>query len=136
MLRCGRFSLAVPPQFGDSSTFLVAVPAQFGDSSTFLVTVPPQFGDHKFKERLLLYAGQSTAIEIPYFANPQPTATWSYNTAKKMPDSRRFKTDTIRNMSSLTISKAQRSDKGNYSLTLENQYGKTSFSFELVVLGT
>ena len=35
----------------------------------------------------------------------------------------------------MTIAKAVRSDSGQYTLALENQHGKATFTIELVVLG-
>ena len=96
--------------------------------------VPPEFGSHKFSDKLTLYAGQSVAVEIPFGGSPQPTAQWQYKDGR-LPDSRRFKEDTIKNMTSLTMSKVQRSDAGPYTLKLGNKYGESIFNITLVVLG-
>lgn len=91
-------------------------------------------GDHQYEDRLVLKAGAAAAIEIPYTGCPQPKATWKYK-GGKLPDPRRFKTDTIQTMSSMTIAKTQRSDSGKYSLLLENKHGSATFNIEVVVLG-
>lgn len=100
----------------------------------FFYPVPPSIGSHQYEDRLVLKAGSSAAIEIPFSGSPEPTCTWKYKNSK-LPDARRFKVDTIKNMTSMTIAKTVRSDSGKYSLSLENEYGKASFSIELVVLG-
>ena len=97
-------------------------------------SVAPEFGSHKFSDKLLLYAGQSAAVEIPFGGSPQPTAKWQYKDGR-LPDTRRFKEDTIKNLTSLTMSKVQRSDAGPYKLTLGNKYGESTFNIQLVVLG-
>ena len=97
-------------------------------------SVAPEFGSHKFSDKLLLYAGQSAAVEIPFGGSPQPMAKWQYKDGR-LPDTRRFKEDTIKNLTSLTMSKVQRSDAGPYTLTLGNKYGESTFNIQLVVLG-
>jgi hypothetical protein len=82
----------------------------------------------------VLKAGSATAIEIPYTGCPQPKATWKYKSGK-LPDAKRFKTDIIKTMTSMTIAKALRSDSGKYTLLLENEYGSATFNIEIVVLG-
>jgi hypothetical protein len=52
--------------------------------------VPPTIGDHAYKDKIILKAGQSLAIEIPFAGSPQPTAEWKYK-GGKLPDARRFK---------------------------------------------
>lgn len=99
-----------------------------------LSVVPPTLGKHDYEDRLVLKTGTSAAIEIPFSANPQPTCTWKYKNGK-LPDTRRFKTDEITNMTSITMSKVKRSDSGMYSLLLENEHGKVTFKIEIVVLG-
>ena len=91
-----------------------------------LLPVAPKIGDHDYKNKLVLRAGTSAAIEIPFVAAPMPDATWTYK-GSSLPDNRRFKTDTIIGMSSMTMAKVIRSDSGNYQLKLENAYGKDTF---------
>ena len=95
--------------------------------------VPPSIGDHEYSDRLLLKGGAAAAIEIPFTGCPQPKATWKYK-GGKLPDARRFNVDTIQNMTSMTIKKAQKSDAGKYTLTLENEFGQATFSIEIVIV--
>lgn len=101
--------------------------------SSLCLAVPPSIGKHSYEDRLVLREGTSAVIEIPFTANPEPTCTWKFKNGK-LPDARRFKTDSITNMTSMTLSKAKRSDTGSYSLTLENEHGKVTFKIEIVVL--
>jgi hypothetical protein len=98
-----------------------------------VLTVPPSIGAHDYEDRLVLRAGSAAAIEIPFNGSPDPTSTWKCKNGK-LPDPKRFKTDTIRGMTSMTIAKTVRTDSGKYTLNLENEYGKANFAIELVVL--
>ena len=82
----------------------------------------------------MLKAGSSSAIEIPFSGSPQPQVTWKYK-GGKLPDTRRFREETIRNMTSLTMSKVLKTDCGEYSVSLENPFGRNILSIKLVVLG-
>lgn len=96
--------------------------------------MPPAFGSHDYEDKLVLSSGASAALEIPYIGSPQPSVTWKYK-GGKLPDSRRFKEDTIYGMTSLTMAKVTKSDAGDYQLVLENPFGKVTFSIKLVILG-
>ena len=96
--------------------------------------MPPSFGEHGFKDKLILHAGSSTVIEVPFTASPKPTVKWTYN-GGKMPDSRRFKEETISAMTALTITKCVKSDAGDYKLSLENPFGSCVFTLKIIVLG-
>lgn len=85
-------------------------------------------------DTLTLKAGSSTALEIPFSANPQPKVTWTYNDGQ-FPDKKRMKSETIYNMTSMTLAKAIRSDSGNYKVTLNNESGECSFTIKIIVLG-
>ena len=50
-------------------------------------------------------------------------------------ESRRIRVDTIWNMTSLCITRAERGDAGDYSLSLENQHGVSTFKVKIIVLG-
>jgi len=99
-----------------------------------LFPVPPAIGDHAYKDKIILKAGQSTAIEIPFAGSPQPSAEWKYK-GGKLPDARRFKVDTVANMTSMTLAKVVRSDGGKYTVNLANEHGKATVQIEVVVLG-
>ena len=96
--------------------------------------VPPTIGDHAYKDKIILKAGTSTALEIPFLGSPQPSAKWSFK-GGKLPDAKRFKVDTIANMTSMTMSKVIRSDSGKYTVDLQSDLGKAKVDIEVVVLG-
>lgn len=86
------------------------------------------------EDTLILKAGQSTAIEVPFSGFPQPDVKWSFNDAK-LPDAKRIKTETIIGMSALTMAKVIRKDSGNYKITVTNEHGQCSFTVKVIVLG-
>lgn len=96
--------------------------------------VPPRFTKELTEKTLTLPVGSSTAIELPFAASPQPKVTWTFN-GGKLPDPKRFKTDTISAMTSLTMAKLVRKDAGKYAVALENEHGKCELVVTLVVLG-
>ena len=83
---------------------------------------------------MILRAGQSHVVEIPYSANPQPKVTWTFN-GGKFTDARRIKDETIITMTSLTMAKVQRGDSGKYKVEMQNEFGKGSFTVKVIVLG-
>ena len=85
-------------------------------------------------DTLTLKAGSSTAIELPFSANPQPKVTWTYNDGH-FPDKKRMKSETIYNMTSMTIAKVIRNDSGNYKVALSNDNGECNFTIKIIVLG-
>ena len=103
-------------------------------TAALIVNIAPKISTENLQEKIVMKAGTSTVIEIPFSGSPQPDAKWTFK-GGKLPDVRRFKVDTIHGMTSLAISKAVRSDSGKYTLALENKYGKATFTVELVVLG-
>ena len=86
------------------------------------------------KDTITLNLGASTAIEVPFTANPQPKVTWTYN-GGSLPDAKRFKSQTITCMTSMTMSKVILTDAGDYKVALENENGQATFSVKLIVLG-
>ena len=103
--------------------------------SSFLNAVPPKiFVDKKYDETIYLYAGQSTAFEVPFTGNPQPKVTWTFNDGD-LPDKKRMEAETIYNMTTIRMSHVQRKDTGNYTVSLINDNGKAVITIKLVVLG-
>ena len=101
---------------------------------SILLSVPPAFGDHKFKDKMVLRAGSSAVIEIPFVGCPLPDVNWAFK-GGRLPDARRFKTDVIYGMTSMTMAKVVLSDTGDYSLTITNPHGKCSLTIKVIVLG-
>lgn len=88
----------------------------------------------KYLEPLVLKAGTSAAVEVPFAGSPQPKVTWYFN-GQVLTEGRRVHVETIHNLTSLIISRAARSDAGTYSLTLGNQFGSSNLSVKVIVLG-
>lgn len=83
----------------------------------------------------MLKAQSSAVLEIPFTASPEPTVEWKYK-GGRLPDSKRFKDDTVAGLTSLSMSKVVKSDAGEYSLTIENKLGSATFRIKLIVQGT
>ena len=81
-----------------------------------------------------LRAGQSAAVEVPFCAAPQPRVRWSFE-GLTLHESRRIRVDTVYNMTSLVITKAEKSDAGTYSLHLDNPFGSANLNIRVIVLG-
>ena len=100
----------------------------------FFHPAPPKFSYANMKDTLTLNAGSSTALEIPFTANPLPKVTWTYN-GGSLPDKKRFNSQTITCMTSLTMAKVVLKDAGDYTVTMENENGQATFTTKLIVLG-
>ena len=64
----------------------------------------PSFDKKKVEETRRLKVGTSTVIEIPFQAHPMPKAVWKYKNGA-LPDSRRFKVDTKKGITTMSMSK-------------------------------
>jgi len=89
----------------------------------------------KYLEPLVLRAGTSAAVEVPFTGSPQPKITWMVG-GQVLRDVRRVRVETIHNLTTLVISRAERSDAGTYTLALENQFGTSHLTVQVTVLGT
>ena len=89
----------------------------------------------KYLEPLVLRAGTSAAVEVPFAGSPQPKVTWLVG-AQPLRDVRRVRVETIYNLTTLVLSRAERSDAGTYTLSLENQLGTSNLTVKVIVLGT
>lgn len=77
----------------------------------FCAAVAPVITDHRYTDKLVVKAGSSQTLEIPFDAYPLPIAQWSYR-GGKLPDKRRFQTDCISCMTTLVMVKVKPTDKG------------------------
>jgi len=101
--------------------------------SFILLAAPPKFGGD-IKEKLTLNVGASHVLELPFSANPAPRARWTFNDGR-LPDTRRFRSQTVSGMTSLTMTSVAQKDAGYYRVTLENEHGHASSTVKLTVLG-
>ena len=100
-----------------------------------LPSAPPKLTmENKYKDGLIMKANTSAILEIPFTGSPQPSVSWTFN-GGALPDARRAFEETIYNMTCLTLNRVRMSDKGNYSLTLENPSGKVSLTVKVTVIG-
>ena len=90
--------------------------------------------DKKFQDRIVLKSNESKIIEVPFVASPMPKVSWDYN-GGKFTDEKRITVQTIRGMTALTISRAQRPDAGEYNLIIKNDIGDVSLTITVLVLG-
>jgi len=88
----------------------------------------------KYLEPLVLRAGTSAAVEVPFSGSPQPKVAWMVG-GQILRDVRRVRVETIHNLTTLVISRAERSDAGTYTLSLENQLGTSKLTVQVTVLG-
>ena len=66
----------------------------------------PTIGSHEYRDKLTLKAQSTAILEIPFQASPAPTIEWKFN-GGRLPDSRRFKEETVTGLTSLTMSKVR-----------------------------
>ncbi len=91
--------------------------------------------DDKFKDTIVVKAGNKIAIEANIAGVPTPTSSWSYKDAALEP-SKHIQAETQKTYGRLTVLDAQRPNSGDYKLTAENAVGKAEATFTLVVKGT
>ncbi|CAF4536552.1 unnamed protein product [Rotaria sp. Silwood1] len=78
--------------------------------------------------------GQTITLEAPYTAEPLPTMTWQRGSTELIPDDRTQMTQTDK-LARLIITKALRSDTGQYLIRLVNSSGTETAECEVIVLG-
>lgn len=85
-------------------------------------------------EEIRMKAGTATAKEVPFKGCPQPQVEWAFN-GGKLPDPKRIKTQTIVNMTSITMAKVVRTDSGDYTAKLANETGEATYTLKVTVIG-
>uniref|UniRef100_A0A8C9KUX9 Titin n=1 Tax=Serinus canaria TaxID=9135 RepID=A0A8C9KUX9_SERCA len=89
--------------------------------------------DSEMRKTLIVKAGGSFTMTVPFRGKPVPNVTWN----KPDTDLRtRASIDTSSNCTSLTIEKATRNDSGKYTLTLQNILNTTTLTLMVKVLDT
>ena len=79
-------------------------------------------------------AGTSESRDVPFIAHPQPKATLTFK-GGDVRDSARIKPVITDNNARFVIDFGERPDTGDYEMTLENDFGKTSLTIKVTVLG-
>ena len=98
-------------------------------------SAPPEINYDNIKEFFNLKEGDSTVIEVPFTASPQPKVRWTLN-KNPIEISDRIKVDSINNMTSLSLGHAKLKDAGNYRLSLDNPHGSVHLDIKVKVIGT
>uniref|UniRef100_A0A8C3GV40 Uncharacterized protein n=1 Tax=Corvus moneduloides TaxID=1196302 RepID=A0A8C3GV40_CORMO len=89
--------------------------------------------DSEMRKTLIVKAGESFTMTVPFRGKPVPNVTWN----KPDTDLRtRASIDTSSNCTSLTVEKATRNDSGKYTLTLQNILNTTTLTLIVKVLDT
>uniref|UniRef100_A0A8C8E8A5 Titin n=1 Tax=Otus sunia TaxID=257818 RepID=A0A8C8E8A5_9STRI len=89
--------------------------------------------DSEMRKTLIVKAGGSFTMTVPFRGKPVPNVTWN----KPDTDLRtRASIDTSDNCTSLTIEKATRNDSGKYTLTLQNILNTATLTLIVKVLDT
>jgi len=85
-------------------------------------------------EDIKIKAGSPLHLEAPFEAEPQPLVVWKrVDETLKGEDGREI--DVKENFAALHIFRSERSDTGQYSLILRNEYGEDKASCNVIVLG-
>ena len=95
----------------------------------------PKLSNDSMSDTLRIHSGSSHVIEVPFTAHPQPEVTWSHNNKTTFPDARRFRSETVSGLTSLTLSKVVREDAGKVKVELKNEYGACSYEVKVIVVG-
>ena len=103
----------------------------------YLAVAPTLHLSEKFEDTIVLKAGASTVVEVPFTASPKPSIKWTWKSpVEGAPEtSPRFKPDTaMAGLTSLPLSKVKREDAGDYTVVIANELGDVSVTVHLIVL--
>ena len=118
----------------DSGDYAIVVKGHRSAARLSVEAKPEFIMSEEFAKPIVLKVGGSTVIEVPFRGSPQPRATWRFE-GRQISESRKKHSETIYNMTSLTISRAELDDAGSYTLLLENNFGSAQISIKVIVLG-
>ncbi|NXS56009.1 IGFN1 protein, partial [Brachypteracias leptosomus] len=97
------------------------------------VVSPRLLIDETVKNLLVIKAGNSIRVKIPFEASPDPVVTWLKD---GLPLTNRAKINTIDGTTQLLVGAAKFTDSGTYTVELQNGLGKReTFSFQVQVTG-
>ena len=85
-----------------------------------------------FSENLVMKAGTSTGVEVPFCASPLPTMQLLQDGGAP---SDRVTCQATPGQVNVALDKVQREDTGPYQLTLENPHGSVNLDLNVTVLG-
>lgn len=97
------------------------------------VEAPPKIRlPRQYEDGLLIEADEIIRLKVGIAGRPNPTVAWSHN-GEMITNSDRYELQNSEKNSSLKITRAQRSDRGEYHLRAINKLGEDSVSFLLTV---
>lgn len=102
-----------------------------------LVVAPTLHLSEKWEDTIVLKAGGSSVVEVPFTASPKPSIKWTWKSTVEgaSETSPRFKPETaMAGLTSLPLSRVKREDAGDYKVEIENELGSVSVTVHLVVL--
>ncbi|THD17988.1 Titin [Fasciola hepatica] len=124
----------------DLGQYTIRVEKLSGDARVDLRVPPTLRLTDKFKDKLILKAGESSVVEVPFVANPKPTVRWSWKprvtptSEPGLPQQPRFKPDVVSGLTSLPFGKVKREDAGDYEVVISNELGEVTVTVQLIVL--
>ncbi|CAF0846330.1 unnamed protein product [Brachionus calyciflorus] len=94
---------------------------------------PKAFGFFNGSKDLVVKAGETLKITVPFQGSPRPTAIWS-KVGEELKESERTKYSINQQEAELTTEKATLKDSGVYNCTLKNDFGQEKISIKVTVL--
>ena len=96
--------------------------------------VPPSLDvDQRYLEQQA-HMGGMVKINVSVQGDPAPVVTW-YKDGRPMRDDRHTMIDTSDFMSTMSIRRAAKDDSGEYEVVAKNEWGTSSLSFSVKVMG-
>nr|XP_006823012.1 PREDICTED: titin-like [Saccoglossus kowalevskii] len=89
--------------------------------------------DVKYRDTLILKAGTTFRIDVPYKASPIPTIKWSKD-GVPLQSSWRIRLESTEDHTAITVKDTDRSDGGHYTLHLTNEAGSDTANINVQVL--
>ncbi|KAL8565325.1 hypothetical protein ACOMHN_029021 [Nucella lapillus] len=115
-----------------------AGPGDFSDETKTLKPAPPPVAPRVGRDMMgsgkdiKAKVGEVFKINIPFSANPTPTATWAQGGLTVQP-SERFTMEVQSDKALLVCKKAEKTDSGRYTLTLHNDKGQDNATVNVTV---
>ena len=70
---------------------------------------------------------------MPFTGHPQPKVTWTYESEPVK--GKHIESETIVNLTCLRMKGAKREDKGQYTVTMDSEFGSCTRNYTVIVLG-
>lgn len=118
----------------DSGDYAIVVKGHRSSARLSVEAKPEFLVSDLYSKPIVLNVGDATVIEVPFRGSPQPRATWRFE-GMHISENRKKYSETIYNMTSLTLSRVTLEDAGTYTLLLENNFGSVQMSARVIVLG-